>query len=153
MFTPLLLAALVAVESPAPAPAAPAITVENAWVRLPAVTGRPAAGYFTLVGGPELQRVVGAESPSARRVELHQSRMVGGVMKMVPLEDVVVPPEARVAFKPAGNHIMLFGLDAGLKVGDHVPLVFKLKDGGTVKAEAQVVGAGEGPTAGHQGHH
>jgi hypothetical protein len=150
MLTPLFLAALVAVESPAPASAA--IAVENAWVRLPAVRGRPAAGYFTLVGGAQPQRIVKVESASARRVEFHQTRMVGGVMKMAPLGDVVVPPATRVAFKPSANHAMVFGFDAGAKVGDHVSLVFTLDSGARVTAKAQVVGPGEGPTAGHEHH-
>lgn len=151
MMTPLILAAAAAVAS-SPVES-PAVTVENAWVRLPAVASRPAAGYFTIVGGSQAQSIVKIESPAARRAELHQSRMEGGVMKMVPLGEVAVPPNTRVTFKPMSNHAMLYGLDGGLKAGGHVPLVFTLGSGAKVTVKAQVVNANEGPGTEHQHHH
>jgi len=125
------------------------ITVENAWLRLPAVPGRPAAAYFTLVGGATSARLVKVESAAATRIELHGSRMEGGVMKMFPLAGgVSVPGRARIPFRPGGNHAMIFGLKAGLKPTDTVPMTFILNDGARVEAIAQVVGPAEGPGAG-----
>ncbi len=148
--------AAIAVSLPIAATAQPgaagAITVENAWLRLPAVTGRPAAAYFTLVGGGATARVVKVESGAATRVELHGSRMDGGVMKMFPLAGgVSVPARARIPFRPGGNHAMMFGLKTGLRPTDTVPITFILDGGTKVEAVAQVVGPGEGPGA--SGHH
>lgn len=128
--------------------AVPPITVENAWLRLPAVAGRPAAAYFTLVGGAAAARVVKVESVAATRLELHSSRMDGGVMKMFPLTGgVAVPARARIPFRPGGNHAMIFGLKAGLKPADTIPMTFILDSGAKVEAIAQVVGPAEGPGA------
>lgn len=142
-------AAATAQPSDVPSGAARPITVENAWLRLPAVPGRPAAAYFTLVGGDAAARLVKVESAAATRVELHGSRMDGGVMKMFRLSNgVTVPAKARIPFRPGGNHAMLFGLKAGLKPADTVPMTFTLEGGAQVEAVVQVVGPGEGPGAG-----
>lgn len=132
--------------------AAQPITVENAWLRLPAVAGRPAAAYFTLVGGAVSGQLVKVESGAATRIELHGSRMDGGVMKMFPLTGgVQIPAKARIPFRPGGNHAMIFGLKAGLKPADTVPMTFILANGARVDAIAQVVGPAEGPGAsGHR---
>src|SRR3546814_4849154 len=56
-------------------PAAAAdLKLSDAWVRLPAVEGRPAAGYLMVTGGAKPQTITGASSPSAERAELHASR-------------------------------------------------------------------------------
>jgi copper(I)-binding protein len=117
--------------------------VTEAWVRLPAVAGQPAAAYFTIHGGRGAEKLVRMESALAAKTEMHQS-MAGmqGMTTMAPLDHVDVPAGGVVTFKPGGNHAMLIGLDPVVKPGTAVPLRFGFADGTTTEAEAKSVSAG-----------
>lgn len=116
----------------------------NAWVRLPAVMGQPAAAYFTIEGGRSDEKLIRIESALAARTEMHQS-MAGmqGMTTMTPLAEIPVPAHATIQFKPGGNHAMLIGLDRAVQPGTAVPLRFGFSDGSTAEAEAKTVRAGE----------
>lgn len=118
--------------------------VVQAWVRLPAVAGQPAAAYFTIQGGRHDETLVRLESALAARTEMHQS-MTGmqGMTSMAPLAAVDVPAGGAVSFRPGGNHAMLIGLDPAVKPGTAVPIRLGFADGTTAEAEAKSVGAGE----------
>jgi copper(I)-binding protein len=134
--------------------ATPAAT--GAWVRLPAVSGRPAAGYLTLSGGEKAEVLTGASSPAAERVELHESAMADGRMRMNRLSSVPLPVGGTVSFAPGGLHLMLFGLKA--QPGDSVPITLELASGATLSVKAQArpasahapAGNSEGGAAGHR---
>lgn len=130
-------------------PAAPAVT--GAWVRLPAVPGRPAAGYFTLSGGSKGADLVAVASPLAR-VEMHAMSMAGGVMRMDKLPSARAAAGATVAFAPGGNHLMLFDLPATVRPGATVPLVFRFADGASVKVAAAARAAGDAAPTDHGAH-
>lgn len=117
--------------------------VVDAWVRLPAVAGQPAAAYFMLEGGKAPERLVKIESTLAARTEMHASMIAaGGIMTMAPLSGIDVPAHGRIAFAPGGNHAMLFALDKSIVPGTSVPLRFGFASGRTAEAEAKTVAAG-----------
>ncbi|MCD2324744.1 copper chaperone PCu(A)C [Sphingomonas sp. IC-56] len=122
-------------------PAEPA--VEKAWARLPAVSGRPGAAYFTLKGGSQADKLVGIASPAATRAELHETMQHGGMSMMQPLREVALDAGKTVNFAPGGRHVMLFGLSPSLKPGAQIPLVLSLASGKKLEAQAQLVGAGD----------
>ena len=115
------------------------VAVSDAWVRLPAVPGRPAAAYFVLRGGPVDTTLVAVRSDSARRAELHES-MAGG---MRALGSVSVSAGQEVRFAPGGKHVMLFDLDPRLAAGKTLTLRLSFADGGVLEARARAVGAAE----------
>jgi len=118
--------------------------VSEAWVRLPAVAGQPAAAYFTIRGGRSAKSLVRMESALAAKTEMHQNMHgMQGMTSMAPLDHVDVPAGGIVQFKPGGNHAMLFGLDPAIKPGTAVPIRLGFSDGTTAEAEAKTVGAGE----------
>lgn len=125
----------------APVAAATVPRVTGAWVRLPAVPGRPAAGYFTLTAGSAPVELIGIATPLAR-VELHRMSMAGGVMRMDTLPSVRIAAGGRASFGPDGRHLMLFDLSASVKPGAPVPLSFRFADGSTVKVDAIARAAG-----------
>ena len=116
--------------------------VEDLWVRLPAASGRPAAAYFTLRGGTYPAVLKSVSSPDASSVEIHESRMEGGVMRMTPLEDVEVPADAEVSFEPGGRHLMLFGISPTLRPGTLAKIQFEFEPRVEIVAEAEVRPAG-----------
>ncbi len=119
------------------------LTMTDAWVRLAAVPGRPAAGYFTLHGGATPMRVVDANSDVSLRAEMHESMGgPGGMATMTPLASVPLPANAPLVFKPGGRHVMLFNVNPAVKPGDRVTLTATLDNGRRIGARAIVVAAG-----------
>lgn len=139
------LAALLAIAACAEpkAPPAPAEPVTQAWVRLPAVDGRPGAAYFTLNGGATGDTLIAVESPMVATIELHESAEQDGRMTMVPIRAVDVPPDSAVRFAPGGRHAMLFGIDPGVTRGARIALDFRFDSGRDLRIEAPVVAAGD----------
>ena len=138
-----LLGAAPGAAAPAPGAAAPrsgaaAPAVEGAWVRLPAVAGRPAAGYFTIKGGPQPDALIAAASPKAQRIEMHSTSMAGGVMRMRAEQAMPVPANGTLSFAPGGNHLMLFGLAAGMKPGDRLPITLSFQSGAKINTSAEL---------------
>ena len=117
--------------------------VEGAWVRLPAVAGRPGAAYFTIHGGAKGDTLLTVSSPAAARAELHETVDNAGMKSMQPVRDLPVPARGTLAFAPGGRHVMLFDLKPAIKPGDAVPLALAFASGRTVTAQARVVGAGD----------
>jgi periplasmic copper chaperone A len=130
------------------APSEPRVEVDEAWVQLPVVPGRPGAAYFTLKSNQDPTRLVSVSSPKIERIELHDSRMEGAVMRMGPLEDRNFPPGGTLEFAPGGKHAMLFGLDPKVKAGERIPLTFTFEPAPPVTVEAEVRAFG----ASHGGH-
>jgi copper(I)-binding protein len=135
----LLIVAMVMGLTPAAATAAPRVT--DVWVRLAAVPGRPAAGYFLLSAGVRPVELVAVASPLAR-IELHGMSMAGDVMRMDTLPSVRVAARARTSFAPGQSHLMLFGVPASVKPGATMPLTFRFADRTLIKVDAAVRAAG-----------
>lgn len=120
----------------------PAVT--DAWVRLPAVEGRPAAAYFEFTAGRDAAVLTGITTPLATRAELHETiRQDDGAMSMAAIREVQVAPAETIRFEPSGKHVMLFGVTAGAAPGATAPLTLRFADGSTVQTEAKLVGAGD----------
>ena len=122
--------------------AEPRVEVKGARITLPAVKGRPGAGYFTLTAAGLPERLANISSARVQRIELHES-MAGG---MGPLKDGSFPGKGRLSFEPGGKHAMLFGIDPALQVGDRVPLTFTFERAPAVTVEAEVQGPGGSPS-------
>jgi copper(I)-binding protein len=130
------------------------VTVSGAWAR-GTVEGQKASGAFMQLKSADGATLVGAESPVAGVVEIHEMRMDGSTMRMRAIPRLELPPGQAVDLKPGGYHIMLMNLKAPLKKGESVPikLRFQGKDGKRqeveVKAEVRDLTAGSG---GHSKH-
>ena len=115
--------------------------VSGAWVRLAALPGRPAAGYFTITGGATDDKLVSISSPTATRIELHDSAMAHGIMTMATEASVPVAARSTLAFAPRGRHAMLYDLRSA--AGGKVPLTLHFASGATVTTEAATRAAGD----------
>ncbi len=121
---------------------APAVTVEDAVVRLPAVQGHPGAAYFTLRTNRTPMRILGVSSPQIQRIELHESEMVGGRMRMGPLDDNAFTAEGVKVFEEGGPHAMLFGINPTVRAGGTVRLTFDVDNAPDVTMDVPVETAG-----------
>ena len=118
-------------------------SVKGAWVRLPAVAGGAAAGYFTVRAKSD-DALVAVSAPGAK-VELHESMTHGGMTGMRPLATIALPAGETIAFEPGGKHLMIFGLGPNLKPRGRLPLTFRFRSAPPVEVEARLVGAGDAP--------
>jgi hypothetical protein len=130
------------------------VSVSGAWVR-GTVHGQTATGAFMQLRSADGAALVGADSPVAGIVEIHEMAMENNVMKMRAVQKLDLPPGRTVELKPGGYHVMLMDLKGPLKKGDTVPITLKVrsKSGQTeeirVNAEVRDLAAGAGSKAKH----
>lgn len=122
--------------------------MDDAWVRLPAVPGRPGVAYFAVHGGPQTRTLVAVSADYALRAEMHESMTDGAgaggkMVTMRPIDTVPIPAGQEVRFDPGGRHVMLFGVDPAVKPGMTTLLTLTFRDGSRVFRKAQVIGAGD----------
>lgn len=119
------------------------LDVEDAWVRLPAVPGRPGVAYFTVEGGPTARTLHRVTADYAVRAEMHESMGAGGRMSMRPLATVPIPAGETVEFKPGGRHVMLFDIDRRAKPGGSTLLTFIFDNNERLYRKAWIIGPGD----------
>lgn len=117
------------------------VTVSGAWVR-GSVAGQTASGAFMELQSAENAVLLGASSPVAGVVELHEMSMDNGMMKMRAVPKLELPAGKTVALKPGGYHIMLMDLKRPLKKGEVVPLTLRFagkdQQPGSIEVKAEV---------------
>ena len=122
----------------------PQLSISDAWVRLAAVDGRPAAGYFTVNGGSTAATLVSIRTDLALRTELHESMAAaGGGMTMDAIDQVPVPARGEVRFAPGGKHAMLFGVNPQVKPGTSLTLTFTFADSTRIQHKARLIAPGD----------
>jgi periplasmic copper chaperone A len=122
----------------AAAPSAGSITVHDAWVRLP--MGDMTAGYLVIENGTGTADILSSvTTPSGASVALHRTTTdPSGMTGMEPVDGIHVPAGGTVELAPGGFHMMIGGLPALTKVGDHVELHLVFEHAGTVVVQAEV---------------
>ncbi len=132
MKTPLrnaLMAAALAVAASA-SYADSSVLVKGGWAReMPPGTVNTAA-YFSLLNHSAKARVlIGVSSDIAEHTALHTTKEVDGVMRMQPVEQILIPSHGMASLAPGGDHLMLLGLDDRLVVGEDVELTLEFENG------------------------
>jgi copper(I)-binding protein len=113
------------------------VTAKDAWVR-GTVPAQTSTGAFLTLTSTVDAKVLGASSPVAKTVEIHESMVHGGVNHMHAVDAVALPAGKAVSLKPGGHHVMLMGLAKPLKVGDTVPLTFTIEEKGGKRTQLEV---------------
>ncbi|TAK50406.1 MAG: copper chaperone PCu(A)C [Betaproteobacteria bacterium] len=115
------------------------VTVEKPWVRATAPGAKVGGGYVLIRNaGTAADRLVGASSPAAARVELHTHIREGEVMKMREVRAFDVPARGSFELKPGGAHLMFMELKRPFKEGERVPVTLKFESAGELGAEFHV---------------
>ena len=130
------------------------VVVSDPWVR-GTVAQQGATGAFMSLTASADTRVVGASSPAAEVVEIHEMAMDGGVMRMRAIPALALPAGKAVELKPGGYHVMLINLKKPLAAGEVVPITLTLENApgqrSTLEVKAQVRALTGAP--GHKGGH
>jgi periplasmic copper chaperone A len=125
------------------------VEIEKPWMRATPPGANLAAGYVTVrnkSASPE--RLVGASSPAAARVETHTHIKDGEILRMRETKALEISPKGKLELKPGGAHLMLIDLKQPLKAGDTVQVTLKFEKAGDIKTEFHV-GDLAGPPARH----
>lgn len=110
-----------------PAGVAP-VDVRDAWARS-TVEGQRSTGVYARLTAGAGARLVGASSPWAETVEVHEMKMVGDVMRMRALDSGLdLPPGEAVELQPGGYHVMVTGLKRVLPPGTALPVTLRFVD-------------------------
>lgn len=116
------------------------VTVKDAWVRA-TVAAQTTTGAFMTITSTGAAQLVGAASPVAKMVEIHESSMHGNMAHMQEVGAVALPAGKPVQLRPGGHHVMLMGVAKPLKPGDTVPIALTIEEKGkrsTVEVKAAV---------------
>ena len=152
MKRPIFLLALVAATLPASSEQeryeTGSVAIESVWAReLPPVSENGAA-YMTLVNGEDRpDRLTGASSPIAERVEIHIHEHAEGMMAMRRLDGLDLPPGEQVRFAPGGLHLMLIGLGHPLEKGGRFTVRLEFALAPPIEIEVPVKAMGAAPAA------
>ena len=115
------------------------IHIMKPWSRpLPAVSVNGAA-YMTLMNkGSAADKLVSVSTPAARKAELHNHIMEGGMMKMRPAGTVAITPGKPTVLQPGGLHVMLMGLAKPLVEGNSFALTLNFERAGSIEVEVRI---------------
>ena len=139
------------------------ITVSEPWARASSMVAAAGAAYMKIENtGSAADTLVGAASPVAKTVEVHETvamegespaasdgmggmespaasdGMGGGMMGMRPIARLEIPAGGTVELKPGSYHIMLIDLNQELKPGDKIEITLTFEKAGEVKVTAEV---------------
>jgi periplasmic copper chaperone A len=123
------------------------LTIAHPWTRATPKSATVAGGYLTITNtGSTPDRLTGGSAEVARKLEVHDMSMDGGVMKMRELKNgLEIPPGATVELKPGSYHIMMMNLSRPLAQGEKVKGSLTFEKAGKVDVEFTVEAMGGMP--------
>ena len=115
-------------------PAFAQIEIDNAWTRATPPGAKTAAGYMTIRNQSSLpDRLIGAASPLAARVEMHVHLHDGDVMRMRQVKGYDIPANGSLELKPGGAHLMFVDIKRAFKEGEKIPVTLRFERAGEIR--------------------
>ena len=117
------------------------IMVADPYARTSSMMAQSGAAFMMIHNhGTEGDRLIGAASPVADKVELHTHKEnAQGVMQMIHVEEGFdLPAGGEIAMVRGGHHVMFLGLKQELKQGDIVPVTLIFEKAGEVAVDVPV---------------
>ena len=115
------------------------LVVDAAWARPTSPIATGGAAYMTITNhGMATDKLLGASSPVAAEVQLHNTTDDKGVMRMRQVEALEVAPHGTATMAPGGMHFMLMQLAAPLVAGSRFPLTLKFEQAGDITVDVTV---------------
>ena len=99
-----------------------------------------AAGVFMTIknASDQADRLIRVESPAARAVEIHRTKIAGDMATMERIDALDVPANGEAVLKPGGLHIMLIDPKGQVKTGGTVPLTLVFEKAGQMALDVPV---------------
>lgn len=113
-------------------PSAATLEIRDGWAAPTPGGVDVSAGYLTVVNAtPAEDRLISASSPRATRVEVHEMTMDRGVMRMRPLEALVIPAGGEAVLAPGRQHLMFYGVSEPFAEGEEIAVSLTFEHAGT----------------------
>ncbi len=134
------------------------IKIVHPWMRQPPAAAKVGGGFMTLTNtGTVADRLIGGTIESAARLEVHEMKMVDGVMRMRQLPSgLEIKPGETVVLKPGSYHLMFMELSAAPGTDKRLKGTLVFEKSGTVEVEykiepagAAISGGADHPSIGH----
>jgi len=153
-----LLAATVAALFALPALASDSIRITDPFARSAHGMAQSGAAFMTIENhGDTDRRLIAARSDAAARVELHTHvEDDEGVMRMIEVEDFLIPAHGAHALERGGDHIMFLGIEQSFDHGAEVSVTLVFDDGAEMELTVPVDlerGADHGASQDHDDDH
>ncbi|MEE1656566.1 DUF1775 domain-containing protein [Microvirga sp. CF3062] len=128
------------------------LTLEQPWSRATPGGAKVGGGYVRITNtGTAPDRLTGGSLSLASKVEVHEMRLEGDVMRMKAVEGgLEIKPGATVELKPGGLHLMFVDLKEPLKEGQTVKGTLTFEKAGPIEVEYTVRGMGGAAPAEHK---
>jgi len=131
-------------------PAWAQIEIEKPWSRATAPGAKLAAGYMVIRNASASpDRLIGASSPLAARMETHLTVRDGEIVRMRQVKGYDVPANGSFELKPGGAHLMFVDIKRPFKEGEKIPATLRFEKAGEIKVEFQVGGLAGAPSHQH----
>jgi periplasmic copper chaperone A len=127
------------------------LEITQPWTRATAPTAKAGGGFLTITNkGATPDRLIAARSTASAKVEIHEMKMDGNVMRMRELDKgLEILPGATVELKPGGYHIMFMELKAPFAKDAKVPVTLVFEKAGSIEVPLAVQAIGTTPPAKH----
>jgi len=110
------------------------LMISGIWARTTPPAAKTGAAYFIIKNTGSVDDVlIGVKGVVSKKTEIHESKMVGALMKMQHVGKIVVSAGGTAELKPGGFHIMFMGLFGPIKEGDMIPLTLNFDKAGEVQ--------------------
>ena len=107
--------------------AAPNVEIENAWVASAEASDDMSVAFMSLFSHEDLI-LTSVTSPKIKTVEMHNTILEKGIMKMRMTHEIKIDHGKTFEFKSGGSHLMLMDFKGPLKAGQKVKLTLHFKD-------------------------
>ncbi|MEM7461258.1 MAG: copper chaperone PCu(A)C [Pseudomonadota bacterium] len=115
------------------------LVIENAWIRAAPAGAPVAGGYMKITNkGQTADKLVSVSAEFSGMSEIHEMSMEGDVMKMRPIDGLVIGPGETVELKPGGFHLMFMKPKAQVKDGDTHTVTLTFENAGVVEMDMPV---------------
>ena len=106
------------------------VEIDGAYARASIPNVPNSAAFFVIKNNSDKDiAITSANSDIAEKNELHTHIKENKMMKMIKIENLVVPAKSSLELKSGSDHVMLMGLKKELKVGDEINLELSFSDG------------------------
>ena len=107
--------------------AVPDIKIVNAWVAATEESDDMSVAYMSLLSHEDLI-LTSITSPTIKTIEMHNTILEKGIMKMRMAHEIKIDHDKTFEFKSGGSHLMLMDFKGPLKAGEKVKLTLHFKD-------------------------
>ena len=107
--------------------AVPDIKIDNAWIASTEEGDDMSVAYMSIFSSEDLI-LTSITSPTIKTIEMHNTILDKGVMKMRMTHKIKIVHDKIFEFKSGGSHLMLMDFKGPLKAGQKVKLILHLKD-------------------------